>query len=195
VTTPHAYALANRIVGACWLIFGVFWLVAAFTTKKTVYRQSLAQRAAWQTMVIAGAVVFFNASREPYPLNALFLPRSVTAALVATALCVCGLAFAIWARAVIGKNWSGRITLKENHELIQRGPYGLVRHPIYTGILTMAAGSGLLIGRVGAVVGWILFLVSFWIKAGHEEALMLQQFPAEYSAYRQRTKRVLPFIF
>ena len=195
MTTLQAHVLASRIVGGSWVIFGAFWAIAAFTTKKTVYRQSFAQRAAWQAIVIAGALVFFNAPREPYPLNAFFLPQTVAVAFVAAALCICGLALAIWARVVIGKNWSARVTLKENHELIQRGPYRLVRHPIYTGLLLMSLGTALLIGRLGALAAWILFVVSFWIKAGQEETLMLQQFPMGYAAYRQRVKRIVPFIF
>ena len=193
--THAAYILASGVVNGCWIVFAVFWLVAAFSTKKSVYRESFAQRWLVQVIVIAGAVILFNAPREPAPLNRFFIPQDATVAFASAALCILGLAFALWARVTIGTNWSARVTLKEGHELIQRGPYGLVRHPIYTGLLTMALGSTLLIGRVGAAVGWIVFLVAFWIKAGHEEALMLQQFPAEYAAYRQRTKRVIPFIF
>ena len=195
MSTHAAYILASEVVNFCWLVFAVFWLVAAFSTKKTVYRESFAQRWTVQVTVIAGALVLFNAPREPAPLNRFFIAQDATVAFLSAALCILGLAFALWARVTIGTNWSARVTLKEDHELIQRGPYGLVRHPIYTGLLTMALGSALLIGRVGGIVGFILFVIAFWMKAGHEEALMLQQFPAEYAAYRQRTKRVIPFLF
>jgi protein-S-isoprenylcysteine O-methyltransferase Ste14 len=195
VTTSQAYELANRIVGGCWIAFGLVWLIAAFTTKRTVYRQSLAQRLTWQAMVIAGAIAFFNAPREPYPLDAFFVRQTAATALISAVLCILGTAFSIWARAVIGKNWSGRVTLKENHELVQRGPYRLVRHPIYTGLILMTLGTALLIGRYGALAGWIVLTLSFWIKSRQEESLMLHQFPAEYAAYRQRTKRLVPFVY
>ena len=191
----QAYMLATIVVNGCWAAFLLLWLFAAFNTKRTVYSESLAQRLAVQMVILFGVIVLFNAPREPYPLNVFFIPPSVTVALVSAAVCICGLAFTAWARLTLGRNWSARVTLKADHELVQRGPYSLVRHPIYTGIFAMALGSVLLIGRLGAFAGYVLFIIGFWIKAGSEEALMLQQFPAEYAAYRQRTKRVVPFIW
>lgn len=195
MTISQAYTLATIVVNGCWFVFVVLWVLAAFRTKKTVYSEMLGQRLLVQLIIAVGVILLFKAPREPYPLNMLFMPQNVSVAFASAAICICGLAFTAWARLTLGRNWSARVTLKEDHELIQRGPYRLVRHPIYTGIFTMTLGSVLLIGRVGALAGYILFIIGFWIKADSEEALMLQQFPAEYAAYRQRTKRVVPFIW
>ena len=195
MSTHEAYGVAAAIVNACWLIFVMFWLIAAFGNKKTVYSENLGQRFLVQIIALIGVLIIMNSPREPQPLSMFIIPQTAATAAIATMICIAGLAFAIWARVAIGRNWSARVTVKENHELIQRGPYALVRHPIYTGLLSMALGSALLVGRAGAAAGWIVFLVSFWIKSRDEEALMMQQFPNEYAAYRQRTKRVVPFVW
>ena len=195
MTISHAYTLATIVVNGCWFAFVVLWILASFSTKKTVYSESLAQRFLLQIVIAAGVVILVNAPREPSPLNVFFIPQSVAVAFASAAICVCGLAFTAWARLTLGRNWSARVTLKADHELIQRGPYALVRHPIYTGIFAMALGSVLLIGRVGALVGYLLFIIGFVIKAGREEALMMQQFPEQYADYRRRTRRVVPFIY
>jgi protein-S-isoprenylcysteine O-methyltransferase Ste14 len=86
------------------------------------------------------------------------------------------------------------VTLKEGHELMERGPYRIVRHPIYTGILTMFFATALAQGHFFGFVGALLMFVSFGIKLGDEEKLMLQQFPERYADYRRRTKRIIPFV-
>ena len=109
--------------------------------------------------------------------------------------CVLGLIVCIWARATLGRNWSGAVTLKQDHELIERGPYRWVRHPIYTGLLLMFLATALLLGRTGGLIGVVLVFLSFWIKLGDEEKVMLKQFPDQYATYQRRTKRIIPFIF
>ena len=84
--------------------------------------------------------------------------------------------------------------MKEKHELIVRGPYRIVRHPIYTGLLAMLIATVIVSGRVAALIGLVLALISLWIKLSDEEAVMLQQFPGDYAAYRRRTKRLIPFV-
>jgi protein-S-isoprenylcysteine O-methyltransferase Ste14 len=115
--------------------------------------------------------------------------------LVGLVLTVLGLLLAIWARVVLGGNWSGSVTFKEDHELIVRGPYALVRHPIYTALLLMYLGTELAIGTVGGLVGWPIFFLSFWIKFRQEEALMIAHFGEQYSVYRKRVRALIPFVF
>jgi protein-S-isoprenylcysteine O-methyltransferase Ste14 len=86
------------------------------------------------------------------------------------------------------------VTLKEGHELIQRGPYRVVRHPIYTGMLIMFFATALVQSHLAGFAGVLLMFASFWIKLGREEGLMLQQFPERYAAYQQHVKRIIPFV-
>jgi protein-S-isoprenylcysteine O-methyltransferase Ste14 len=132
--------------------------------------------------------------RLPYPLNLRIVPAMAPPACAAAVLCIIGLAFAFWARVTLGRNWSGVVTLKEGHELVERGPYRFVRHPIYTGILTMFFATALALGHVAGFAATLLMFASFWIKLCDEEQLMLQQFPHRYAVYRRRVKRIIPFV-
>ena len=112
--------------------------------------------------------------------------------LAGLALTIAGLALALWARVTLGGNWSGIVTFKENHELIRNGPYGHVRHPIYSAILLMVLGSALAIGTLGALVGLPLIGLGVWLKLRQEEALMTEHFPIEYPSYRSRVRALIP---
>src|SRR5438477_11089067 len=84
-------------------------------------------------------------------------------------LCVAGLAVCIWARFTLGRNWSGVVTFKAGHELITSGPYALARHPIYTGLLSMALGTVIVLGHLAGIIAMPLIFMSFWIKLRYEE--------------------------
>jgi len=190
----QAYSLANDIVRGCWLVFVAIWLLAAVSTKRTVYRESRAQRLRYWVWLVVAYFLLLYGPRLPYPLNLRIIPRAVPTAWSAAALCVVGLALAVWARVSLGRNWSGVVTLKEGHELVERGPYRFVRHPIYTGILIMFFATALALGHLAGFTATLLMFASFWIKLRDEEQLMLQQFPEGYAAYQRRAKRIIPFV-
>jgi protein-S-isoprenylcysteine O-methyltransferase Ste14 len=185
---------AINIITACWIIFFVVWLLAAVSTKRSVYRESRAQRLRYWVLLVIAFLLLINGRRLPYPLNVRIIPHLNVVACAGVVLCISGLAFSIWARVTLGRNWSGMVTLKEEHELIERGPYRLVRHPIYTGLISMFLATVIVLGHVSGIVGALLLFVSFWIKLSDEERLMLQHFPDQYAAYQQRVKRIIPFI-
>ena len=109
-------------------------------------------------------------------------------------VCALGLFVTLWARWTLAGNWSSDVTFKQGHELIRTGPYRLVRHPIYTGLLVMALGTAL---NVGQLRGWLalpLMAAAFWIKLKQEERLMLRHFPNEYPAYQKQVKALVPFV-
>jgi protein-S-isoprenylcysteine O-methyltransferase len=144
--------------------------------------------------ILIGCYLLFRGYRLPYPFNVRIIPHTDSILVAAAILCICGVSFCFWARAVLGRNWSGTVTLKENHELIVRGPYRLVRHPIYTGLLAMVIATAIQQGHIGGTIGLILIFVSLWIKASREEEVMRKQFPDQYAAYRERAKRIIPFV-
>lgn len=194
VTSSGVNPLVKNIISICWSVFLVVWLLAAISTKRTVYRESRAQRLRYTIPILIACYLLFRGYRLPYPFNLRIIPQ-INAILVAAAiLCISGLGFCFWARAVLGGNWSGTVTLKENHELILRGPYRVVRHPIYTGLLAMVIATVIQQGYIAGIIGFILVFVSFWIKLNDEEELMRKQFPDQYAAYRERVKRIIPFI-
>jgi protein-S-isoprenylcysteine O-methyltransferase Ste14 len=186
--------LALNIIGVCWTLFAVVWLLAAFTTKKSVYRESRAQRLRYTIPVLLGFFLVAKGHRLFYPLNYRVIPHLDALAWTGVVLCIAGLAICILARFTLGRNWSGVVTLKGGHELITSGPYALVRHPIYTGLLTMFVATVIVRGHVAGIIAIPIVFVSFWIKLRYEEKLMLTQFPDKYAAYRQRVKRLIPFV-
>ena len=94
----------------------------------------------------------------------------------------------------LGSNWSGRATVKAGHELIVKGPYKLVRHPIYTGFLTALTGTVLASGQWRCIIGFGLVLLALLVKMGQEESLMMQTFPQDYAEYRRRVKALIPGV-
>ena len=190
-----AYSVAINTVLACWIIFLAVWLLAAISTKRSVYRESRAQRLRYSILLIAAYFLLIRGHRLPYPLSARVIPHMEVIAWAGAGLCVAGLGFCIWARVTLGRNWSGAVTLKEGHELIERGAYRLVRHPIYTGLIAMFLATVIVLGHAGGIAGLVLVFISFWIKLSDEERVMLKQFPDQYAAYQQRVKRIIPFVF
>lgn len=188
------YSVAIDVIRCCWLTFLIVWLLAAVSTKRSVYRESGGQRLRYALPIVAAYFLLTNGRRLPYPLNIRVVPHTAIVAWAGMILCVAGLGFAIWARLVIGRNWSGAVTLKEDHELIERGPYRLVRHPIYTGLLSMFVATAIVLGHLAGCIGIVIVFASFWTKLIREEKVMLNQFPNKYAAYRKRVKRLIPFV-
>lgn len=105
-----------------------------------------------------------------------------------------GLGLAVWARAHLGRNWSGIVTVKKDHALIRTGPYRIVRHPIYTGLLLALIGTAAAIDEWRVVVAVICALIGFLRKIQVEEKRMRENFP-EYSRYRQQTAALIPLLY
>jgi protein-S-isoprenylcysteine O-methyltransferase Ste14 len=107
----------------------------------------------------------------------------------------CGATVAIWARFTIGTNWSGVVTLKEDHELVQAGPYRFVRHPIYSGILLMGLGTQIVYAEAFGFELLLFVSAVFAYKLRIEEDLMTEQFPSQYKEYRRHVKAIIPFLW
>ena len=112
--------------------------------------------------------------------------------MVGALLTVAGVAFAIWARRHIGKNWSAQVTIRKEHELIRSGPYARIRHPIYTGLLFAVAGTAIAIGEYRAVVAFAVIAIGFVVKAKREEAFLATQFGPVFDEHRRQTGFFLP---
>jgi protein-S-isoprenylcysteine O-methyltransferase Ste14 len=189
LVTGHFY----RIISDCWILFAVIWMVAAFWTKQTVYQERRAFLR-YTLPLLIGAYLIFKGPRLSDPLDLRVIPHSDAIAWIGVVLCIVGLLFCVWARFTLGRNWSGVVTFKGGHELITRGPYAIVRHPIYTGILIMIVGTVIVFGHIAGIISLPFVFWGLWIKLRYEEKLMLEKFPEEYAAYSHRVKRIIPFI-
>jgi protein-S-isoprenylcysteine O-methyltransferase Ste14 len=114
---------------------------------------------------------------------------------VGVAVTLLGAGFAVWARNRLGRNWSGEITIKEEHRLIRTGPYKVVRHPIYTGLLAMYVGTAMVAGTWLAAAGVVLAMLAYWRKVRLEERNLEEAFGAEYKEYSEETWAILPGVF
>ncbi len=184
--------LPARIIAILWVLFFAYWMLEARRAKPAVHTPAWWQRFGIRAVIILAAVI---AVREPR-FHAWLQPPHPGAGLEALgiAVCVCGLAFAVWARLHLGRNWGQPMTLKEGHELVTTGPYSYVRHPIYSGILLAMAGSALVTG-VLPLAALVLIGTYFVVSARTEEKIMGQQFPGQYPEYKRRTKALLPFVW
>jgi protein-S-isoprenylcysteine O-methyltransferase Ste14 len=127
-------------------------------------------------------------------LGARFLPAAGWVAPLGMVMTLAGLLFACWARHVLGSNWSAVVQLKQDHELIERGPYRHVRHPIYTGLLLAFLGTAVALGEWRGLLALAIVAVSFWRKLRLEERWLGEQFGAAYADYMRRVKALIPGI-
>ena len=171
-----------------WALFWIGWLAAAFTMKRGRPAWSNELRIRVPMIVVIIILVHVGAFRiDVHKVDAL-------RAGIGLALWALGLAFAIWARLHIGRNWGTPMSQKADPELVTSGPYRLVRHPIYSGIL--AAGVGTAIALTWSVlIGVAIAGVYFIYSATVEERYMTGEFPDTYPEYRRRTKMLVPYIF
>ena len=187
--------LYNWIVVACWFVFVVYWALSSFNTKRTASGRYSALSGT--LLRIAGAIVVLLILRAGYisGLNAPALSAAAhpVAGTLGAACAVIGIAFAVWARTHLGRNWGMPRAVKENPELITSGPYRYVRHPIYTGVLLALLGSMLVAGPWWLVV-FAIACAYFFYSAKQEEKRMRAAFPDAYPAYMRRTKMLIPFV-
>jgi protein-S-isoprenylcysteine O-methyltransferase Ste14 len=184
----------SQWIDGLWIAFLVIWAIGAARTKQTARTQSGASQLLQRGLAAAGAVLLFDSGLGVYWLGVRLLPYSEGFGYAGLALTFAGIAFAVWARFAIGRNWSGNVTIKQDHELIRSGPYALVRHPIYTGILLAIAGTALAVDEVRGVVAFVLVTIGLWLKMGTEESFMIQQFGDQYQRYRREVKALIPFV-
>jgi protein-S-isoprenylcysteine O-methyltransferase Ste14 len=176
-----------------WLAWIVYWKLAALDTKPVARRDGAGQRWLYFLPVIAAFLCFWSPLWIP-ALRVRLFGSGEMPYLAGTGLLVAGLLFTVWARVVLGRNWSNVVTVKVDHELVRSGPYRWVRHPIYTGLLVALAGSALAQNLLADLPVVPLAFLGFWIKLRREEDWMRQQFGASYEAYCAHTARLIPFL-
>ena len=174
-----------------WLIFLAVWIVAAVSTKRSVRRDSSPGSFVYGLLVPLGAFLVMQPSRFG-PLDIRLLPDTRAVSLCGLIITAAGLGFAFWARFTLGRNWSGSVTVKADHELIRSGPYRFVRHPIYTGILAGLLGTSIGEGTLPSLVGMVIAVCGLRMKWRTEERFMVEQFGAQYVQYRREVKAVIP---
>lgn len=189
--------VAPEMIGWLWLAFGATWLVlAAFNKKRR--RGAPWRHWGWRLLLVVTVVAWPRLRRtEPALFESIAGHWSWQPGMVArwigAGLCAAGLAFAVWARLHIGRNWGAPMSLRENHELVTTGPYHYVRHPIYAGIMLAMLGTALATD-IAWLAPFVIVVGYFLFAARSEERTMVAQFPRQYPEYRRRTKMLIPFV-
>jgi protein-S-isoprenylcysteine O-methyltransferase Ste14 len=190
MTTQQLNLVSLVSLVVCWGVFVLVWLAGA------IYYQSRApaeRTRSWvgSTLPIGVVVIIVVAIAVPRADWASVGPHQAWIRLLGLVILLAGTGFTVWARLALGAMWSGAPAVKQEHQLRTTGPYAVTRHPIYTGLLGMMLGSGLLAGGRWIVV-FPVFLVLFELKIHIEERFMTAEFPDEYPRYRQRVPQLVP---
>jgi protein-S-isoprenylcysteine O-methyltransferase Ste14 len=187
--------LHRALLPALWVGWAGYWWLGSRDVKATARREPVLSRWLHLGPLALAMVLLGTRHLPPSWLSGRFVPRNDWAFGAGALLTAAGLLFAVWARRHIGRNWSAIVTLKQDHELITSGPYALVRHPIYTGLLFAFAGSALAVGEWRGLVAVAIVLASLWRKLRLEERWMRERFGAAYDDYARRVKALVPFLF
>lgn len=189
------FRLSAYLIPLLWIAWALYWMVSAGSVKATERTESPGSRLAHIVpLLLAGWLL----GTRHMPIEALtqplFAPTFYWRYPIGAAIVALGLGFACWARYYLGRNWSGSVTLKEGHELIDTGPYGLARHPIYTGLILALVGSALALDQWRGVLAVVLAVASLWRKLNVEERFMVEAFGERYEDYRRRVPALVPRI-
>ena len=179
---------------AVWILFLLYWQIKAINTKTTRRLEPAASRIV-RVFIFLIAIILLSTTRIPLPwLYLQFWPAGLWPFWLGAVVTIAGLLLAIWAREHLGSNWSRSVTIKQDHELITTGPYAVVRHPIYTGILTGFLGMAIAISQLRGLIVFVLIFLAFWIKLRMEEQWMRSQFGEAYESYAHQTAALVPYL-
>lgn len=180
-----------------WLVLVLYWLWSAWRVKAHMHRQNLTVRVAayWLPFLVAVGLLGPGHWYGDTFLHHRYLPKSLWIQGLGVALVIAGVALACRARYFLGRNWSMSVELKQKHELIQSGPYSVVRHPIYTGLLIGFAGTAVAMGEWRGLISVAIFTTFIVFKLRVEERWLSELFGPEYSQYMDRIKALVPGLF
>jgi protein-S-isoprenylcysteine O-methyltransferase Ste14 len=173
----------------------LYWLISSFTVKRSVKAEAGISRIIYLCFFVLAGYLTFTGDIPFSLLYLKILPQENAWKIFGFIICAIGISYAIWARAYLGKNWSGRVTIKEDHELITKGPYAITRHPIYAGILTGLIGYAFIEGLVKGYLAIAIIMIGMLIKIYREERFLKETFGEKYQLYSLKVKRLIPYIF
>jgi protein-S-isoprenylcysteine O-methyltransferase Ste14 len=180
---------------AAFCAFNIYWLAAA-TNAPAKTMESQRSRQLHEFLMNAGYLLILLPSMIAVPIFSYrFVPPSSLFSILGLALQTAFIGLAIWARRTLGLNWSGRIEIKTEHQLVRSGPYRILRHPIYTAVLGMTISMALVSGKVLALFGVATVIVAYVRKIRIEEETLHNAFGTDYENYRRTSWGLFPGLF
>jgi protein-S-isoprenylcysteine O-methyltransferase Ste14 len=184
----------TELLALIWVAWLISWVVASFWSGRTQKRVMTSDSQAYRIPILAGAILFTPWIAQLLGEAPLWIFGD-SGTCVLAGLTLAGISFAWWARIHLGRFWSNAITRKEGHRVIDTGPYGLVRHPIYTGLIAGMLATGVAVGTVTAMLGAVLISFGMWQKARMEEGFLTHELGADaYGSYCRRVPMLVPFM-
>lgn len=183
------YPFFMKLEAVIWVVWIVTWNMAAIWRSKATVEAPRGSYRGYFAMIALGAVLVFNAI--PKLSHPVWWATPPALGWTMIGITIAGIAFAWWARITIGKLWSGGIEVKEEHRLVESGPFALARHPIYTGLIGSIIAAAVIRATPWALAGAALFALGFAFKAKVEERFLEAELGG-YDAYRKRVRMIVP---
>jgi protein-S-isoprenylcysteine O-methyltransferase Ste14 len=185
----------TELLALIWMAWLLSWLVGAFFSGRTEKHVRTWDSRAFHIPIIVGAVLLMPWTAEALGETPLW-KLGPAATYFLAALTAAGCLFTWWARLHLGRFWSNAITRKEGHRVVDTGPYALVRHPIYTGLIGALIATSIAIGIATALLATAIIAFGLWQKARMEEGFLITELGAEaYGSYRRRVPMLVPTAF
>ena len=184
-----------QAIATIWAAWAVSWFLAALWSARTVRRPPIGSQFLYRVVTTVGVVMLFGSFQASIFRPSLRLwPHNETFEWAMAALTAAGFLFTWWARIHLGRLWSGFVAKKTDHHVVDTGPYALVRHPIYTGIILSSFAAALGYATAGSLAGACVMTLGWYIKARLEERFLRQELDARaYDAYAARVPMLIPF--
>jgi len=178
---------------AIWIVWWISWLAAAAWSDRALKRPPTRHQIVYRVLAGLGAVLLFGMYRHPLRVEMILWSTPTAIAWSMAAIVLIGLAFTWWARIHLGRLWSSSVTRKADHHVVDTGPYSIVRHPIYTGIILASIATAALRGTAVAWLGVAAMTTGWVIKARLEEEFLREQLgPENYGEYARRVPMLVP---
>lgn len=184
-----------EIISVCWVVFWIYWSFATHRRHPSKRKVARTFTVLNTGLLYLGFLLVLLGRSLPGSLGLLVVPQAISIDVSGTVFTIIGITFAIWSRQSLRNNWSGEVAIREGQEFICSGPYMIVRHPIYAGMLLALFGTTLVSSTVGSILGLVLAIISLWHKAYMEEQFLMVEFGEQYANYQREVKFLIPFIY
>ena len=184
-----------ELISVCWVVFWVYWSFGAPRRRPSKRKVASTFTVLNTGLLYLGFILVLLGRSVPGSLGLLVVPQAIPIDLTGTVFAIIGVAFAIWSRQILRNNWSGEVAITEGQQFIGRGPYAIVRHPIYAGMLLALLGTALVSSTAGSLLGFGLAILSLWQKGRIEEQFLTVEFGEQYARYQREVKFLIPFLY
>ena len=184
----------TELLAFIWIGWLVSWGIGSFFSGRTEKHVKTWDSRAYRIPIFAGAILLTPWTAEVSRVQPLWHVGN-SGTYVLAGLTLAGVLFTWWSRIHLGRFWSNAITRKAGHRVIDTGPYGLVRHPIYTGLIGAMLATGTAVATLTALLGTFLIAFGLWQKARMEERFLTDELGEDaYGAYCRRVPMLIPFL-